>query len=45
MKRLTFWGGVFGMSILANFVLELVSDRVSIPGLAKFTAYTHKGCS
>jgi hypothetical protein len=45
MKRWAFWLSVAGVSLLANFGLELVADRVNVPGLAKFTAYTHKGKS
>ena len=31
------------ISILANFGLEVASDRFPQLGLARFTAYTHKG--
>jgi hypothetical protein len=44
-KRLTFWGAVAGVSILANFGLELVADRAKQLGLKRFTSYTHKGAS
>lgn len=43
MRRLSFWVAVAGVSVLANFALELVSDRASVPGLSQFTAYTHRG--
>ena len=42
-RRLSFWMGVAGVSILANFGLELLADRVPSLGLTKFVAYTHKG--
>lgn len=33
------------ISILANFGLELLSDKYPQLGLKQFTAYTHKGAS
>ena len=42
-KRLAFWGAVIGVSILSNFILEVVSDKVPSLGLARFTAFTHRG--
>lgn len=42
-RRLAFWGAVAGVSILSNFALELVTARVPSLGLARFTAFTHKG--
>lgn len=42
-RRATFWLAVAGVSILANFGLELVSEKWPQLGLAKFTAFTHKG--
>ncbi len=42
-KRLGFWVAVGGVSIVANFMLELVADRYPQLGLAKFTAFTHRG--
>ena len=42
-KRLAFWAAVGGVSILSNFLLEVVADKVPSLGLAKFTAYTHRG--
>jgi hypothetical protein len=44
-RRLAFWVAVGGVSILAQFALEVVSDRVPQLGLSKFVAYTHKGSS
>jgi len=44
-RRLSFWLGVAGVSLLANFGLELVSTRYPQLGLARFTAFTHKGAS
>lgn len=43
LRRPAFWGAVALVSVLANFGLEVLSDRVPQLGLAKFTAYTHKG--
>jgi hypothetical protein len=44
-RRLSFWAAVAGVSILANFGLELVATRYPQLGLARFTAFTHKGAS
>jgi hypothetical protein len=43
VRRATFWGAVAGVSILANFAVELIADRFPQVGLAKFVAYTHRG--
>jgi hypothetical protein len=47
VRKLAFWGAVAGVSVLANFGLELVTEKYpaasSKLGLARFTAYTHKG--
>lgn len=45
MRKALFWGGVAAVSILANFGLEVVTERFPQFGLAQFTAYTHKGTS
>ena len=42
-KRLAFWGAVAGVSILANFGLEVIADKIPSLGLARFTAFTHRG--
>jgi hypothetical protein len=42
-RRLAFWLAVGGVSILAQFTLEVVADRIGPPGLRQFVAYTHKG--
>ena len=42
-RRESFWFAVAGVSILAQFGLEVISDRVPQLGLRKFTAYSHKG--
>lgn len=44
-RRLSFWLAVAGVSILANFGLELVAERAPQLGLARFTAFTHRGAS
>lgn len=40
-RRLTFWLGVAGVSILANFGLELAAARLGGSGLTGFAAFTH----
>ncbi|MFE7413143.1 hypothetical protein [Streptomyces laurentii] len=45
MRRLSFWLAVAGVSILSNFALEAVTERAAVPGLARFTAFTHRGAS
>lgn len=44
-KRLAFWAGVAGVSIAANFLLEVAATRFPQLGLAEFTAFTHKGAN
>jgi hypothetical protein len=44
-SRAAFWVTVAGVSILANFGLELVSLKVPQLGLRRFTAFTHLGGS
>lgn len=45
MRRLSFWLGVAGVSILANFALEAAAANIQSPGLARLTAFTHRGSS
>jgi hypothetical protein len=45
VRHVSFWLAVAGVSILANFGLELVTGQTNSPGLARFTAVTHKGAS
>jgi hypothetical protein len=42
-RKLLFWVGVGGASIIANFTLELAAAKLPIPGLARFVAFTHRG--
>jgi hypothetical protein len=42
-RRLAFWVAVAGVSVLANFGLELAADRFPQLGLARFVNFTHKG--
>lgn len=42
-KKASFWLAVGGVSILANFALELLADKVPSLGLSRFVAYTHRG--
>ncbi|MFD9053280.1 hypothetical protein [Streptomyces zaomyceticus] len=45
MRRVSFWLAVAGVSILSNFALEAITERAGTPGLARFTAFTHRGNS
>jgi len=42
-KRAAFWIAVGGVSILANFGLELAADKLPFLGLSRLTAYIHRG--
>lgn len=42
-RRGAFWLTVAGVSILANFALELVAAKVPQLGLRRFVAFTHLG--
>lgn len=42
-RRTSFWLAVAGVSILANFGLELVADKVPSLGLQRLVSYTHRG--
>jgi len=42
-RRAAFWVAVAGVSIIANFGIELAADKFPQLGLQKFVAYTHKG--
>jgi hypothetical protein len=42
---MSFWLAVAGVSILANFGLEVAADKVPALGLSRFTAYAHKGAN
>jgi hypothetical protein len=44
-RRASFWLAVAGTSILANFGIELLADKVPSLGLSRFVAYTHRGPS
>jgi hypothetical protein len=44
-KRFGFWIAVAGVSVLANFGLELLAEKVPSLGLREFVAFTHRGCS
>lgn len=44
-RRLAFWAGIGGVSIMSNFLLEVVATRWPQSGLARFVAFTHKGVS
>lgn len=42
-RRASFWLAVAGVSILANFGLELAAEKFPQLGLARLVAFTHKG--
>lgn len=42
-RRLAFWGAVAGVSIISQFALELLADKVPSLGLGRFVAFTHRG--
>jgi hypothetical protein len=42
-RKAGFWLTVAGVSILAQFGLELLADKVPQLGLARFVSYTHRG--
>jgi len=42
-RKVGFWIAVGGTAILANFALELASDKFPNLGLERFTHYTHRG--
>ena len=44
MRRLSFWLAVAGVSLLANYAVEVAAPYLP-PGLARFTATLHKGAS
>lgn len=44
-KKAAFWLAVGGVSILANFALELAADKVPSLGLSRLVAYIHRGPS
>ena len=44
-RRLSFWVTVAGVSVLAQFGLEVLASKTKSPGLAKFTAFSHRGVS
>ncbi len=43
IRKPAFWVAVGGVSILANFSLELLARKVPSLGLARFVAFTHNG--
>jgi hypothetical protein len=43
VRRASFWLAVGGVSILANFGLELAAHKFPQLGLARFVAFTHAG--
>jgi len=44
-RKASFWLAVGGVSILAQFALELAARKLPVPGLRRFTDFTHCGPS
>jgi len=42
-RKASFWLAVGGVSILANFTLELVRAKFPQSGLDRFTSFVHRG--
>jgi hypothetical protein len=42
-KRASFWLAVGGVSILAQFALELVRAKVPAVGIDRFVSFVHRG--
>lgn len=42
-RKASFWLAVAGVSILANYALEVAATQAKSPGLARFAAFAHKG--
>lgn len=43
VRRAGFWLAVAGVSVLANFGIELLAAKVPVPGLRQFVAFVHCG--
>lgn len=44
-KKFAFWLAVAGVSVLANFGIELAADKLPFVGLSRLVAYIHRGPS
>lgn len=44
-RRLAFWVTVGGVSILANFLLELAAAKLPSGGFQQFVSFVHRGPS
>jgi len=44
-RKASFWLAVAGVSVLANYAVEIAATKIKSPGLARFVAFTHKGAS
>lgn len=42
-RKAAFWGAVAGVSVLAQFGVELLARKVPLPGLQRFVAFIHCG--
>lgn len=43
MRRLSFWGAVAGISIIAPMLFQVAAERTNFPGLAALNSYVKKG--
>jgi len=43
VRRFSFWAAVGGVAILAQVGVEILADRVPVPGLRRLVAYMHRG--
>lgn len=44
-RKLAFWVGVAGVSVLAQFGMELAARKVPVPGLQRLVSFIHSGGS
>jgi hypothetical protein len=43
VRRFSFWAAVGGVAILAQVGVEILADKVPVPGLRRLVAYMHRG--
>lgn len=44
-RKAAFWLAVAGVAVIANFAMELASDKVPSEGLRSLVRYIHRGPS
>jgi hypothetical protein len=42
-RKASFWVAVAGTSVLANFAIEVLAEKVPALGLQRFVHFTHRG--